>query len=122
MQASTVVKPSPLLLLASVAIALLIGSMSRADDREGWRDTSRREFSEPSRAVVHTPPDLDVNPARGQSPQQRVSDLNECHERAVARAGYDPNHASTGFQIGQKRLDYDHALSACLENRGYTVK
>lgn len=115
MRISAVAKPSLPLLTLVATVTLLAGPLSCADD------VNRREFSE-SRPVVRTPPDLDVKPARGQTPQQRVSDLNECHARAVARAGYDPNHASTGFQVGQKRLDYDHALSTCLQGRGYTLR
>ena len=72
--------------------------------------------------VSQAPADLYVYPARGQNQQRLDTDRNECHAWAVAKAGYDPNHASTGFQIGQKRLDYDRAISACLEGRGYTVK
>ena len=72
--------------------------------------------------VAQAPADLYVSPARGQSKEQLEMDRNECHARAVAKAGYDPNHASTGFQIGQKRLDYDRAIAACLQARGYTVK
>ena len=72
--------------------------------------------------ISQAPADLYVYPARGQSQQQLDTDRTECHAWAVAKAGYDPNHASTGFQIGQKRLDYDRAIGACLEGRGYTVK
>lgn len=72
--------------------------------------------------LSQAPADLYVYPARGQSQKQLSADRNECHAWAVKQAGYDPNHASTGFQIGQKRLDYDRAITACLEGRGYTVK
>jgi hypothetical protein len=72
--------------------------------------------------VAQAPADLYVYPARGQSRQQLAADRNECHAWAVAQAGYDPNNASTGFQVGRKRLDYDRAITACLVGRGYTVK
>lgn len=120
MRASTL--SSLLSTLVLIAIVLSIGALCRADDLAGRRDTNRAESSGSSRTAVRTPPDLEVTPTRGQNPQQQARDLNECHARAVAQAGYDPNHASTGFQVGRKRLDYDHALSVCLENRGYTVK
>jgi hypothetical protein len=72
--------------------------------------------------LAQAPADLSVRPMRGQSRRQLDADRMECHRLAVKRAGYDPNHASTGFQVGQKRLDYDHAISTCLESRGYTAK
>jgi hypothetical protein len=121
MSTSTIANRSPPLLALAVT-ALLVGPLSWGYDVEPGRRMGWRELSGSSQPVVRTPADLDVNPVRGQSQQRLEVDLNECHKRAVAAAGYDPNHASTGFQVGQKRLDYDHALSACLENRGYTVK
>jgi len=72
--------------------------------------------------VSQAPADFYVYPARGQSQKQLAADRDQCHAQAVEKAGYDPNHASTGFQVGQKRLDYDRAITACLEGRGYTVK
>ena len=66
-----------------------------------------------------------VYPARGQSAEQQRSDEYECHGWAVDRAGFDP----TLVPLGQGpegdavlRGNYQRALTACLEGRGYTVK
>ncbi|MCM5682861.1 DUF6515 family protein [Schlegelella sp. S2-27] len=66
-----------------------------------------------------------VYPARGQSAEQQRSDEYECHTWAVDRAGFDP----TLVPLGQGpegdsvlRGNYQRALTACLEGRGYTVK
>jgi len=72
--------------------------------------------------LSQAPVDLYVYPARGQSEKQLAADRKECHAWAIKKSGYDPYNASSGFQIGQKRIDYERALTACLEGRGYTVK
>lgn len=72
--------------------------------------------------ISQAPVDLYVYPAHGQSEKQLAADRNECHAWAVKKSGYDPYNASSGFQIGQKRVDYERAFTACLEGRGYTVK
>ncbi len=60
-------------------------------------------------------------PRQGQSPQQQNVDLTECHYWAVNQTGYDPNFA-TGNEPQDKRFDYQRAMSACLEARGYSVR
>ncbi|CAH1205275.1 exported hypothetical protein [Candidatus Nitrotoga sp. BS] len=66
---------------------------------------------------VHTDPgslgsnQLIVYPAAGQSEQQTISDKYECHEWAVSDANYNPTVQ-----------DYQRAMGACLEARGYFVK
>ncbi len=60
-------------------------------------------------------------PRQGQSPQQQSTDLNECHYWAVSRTGYDPNFAA-GNEPPERRTDYQRAIAACLEARGYTVR
>ena len=90
----------------------------------GATDNSGEDIVEqPANAQLsQAPVDLYVYPARGQSEKQLAADRNECHAWAVKKSGYDPYNASSGFQIGQKRTDYERALTACLEGRGYTVK
>lgn len=64
-------------------------------------------------------------PARGQSEKQQDDDRYACHRWAVDQTGYDPTLPLGGVpesQAAQKRSDYQRALGACLEGRGYSVK
>jgi len=90
------------------------------------------------RYIVVAPPDKDkagdgqtdpaklyIYPRQGQSEQQQADDRYACHNWAVGQTGFDPTHPAEGMsqqQKWQKRLDYDRAMGACLEGRGYTVK
>jgi hypothetical protein len=67
------------------------------------------------------PTQLFIYPRQGQSPQQQNNDRYECHYWAVNQTGYDPNFAS-GNEPAEKIIDYQRAISACLEARGYTVR
>jgi hypothetical protein len=65
---------------------------------------------------------LYIYPGHGQNEQQQGTDRNECHSWAVGQTGYDPMVASSGYQVGDRVLDFQRAISACLEARGYTVR
>jgi len=65
---------------------------------------------------------LYIYPGHGQNEQQQGKDRNECHSWAVGQTGYDPMAASSGYQAGDRVLDFQRAISACLEARGYTVR
>jgi hypothetical protein len=61
----------------------------------------------------------------GQSEQQKANDSYECHSWAMSQTGYDPTQPTGGVpesQTNQKRTDYQRAMSACLDARGYTAK
>ena len=58
-------------------------------------------------------------PRQGQSPDQQAKDQYECRGWASSQTGFDPNVAG---QQSQKLPDYQRAMGACLEARGYTVK
>jgi uncharacterized protein DUF6515 len=85
----------------------------------------------PANVVVEQPPappaqtaaadQVFIYPRQGQSPEQQASDRYACHQWAVSQTGADPtlNGASVP---PQKRADYQRALSACLDGRGYTVR
>jgi hypothetical protein len=61
-----------------------------------------------------------VYPRQGQSAEQQAADRYACHQWAVSQVGADP---TTGAALPpQKRADYQRALSACLDGRGYTVR
>ena len=68
---------------------------------------------------------LFLYPRQGQSEQQQAKDRYECHSWAVSQTGYDPTQPPAGMpaaQMSQKRADYQWAMGACLDGRGYTVK
>ena len=62
-----------------------------------------------------------VYPRQGQSPEQQASDRYACHQWAATQAGADPTVNGAGLPP-QKRADYQRALAACLDGRGYTVR
>ncbi|HAJ26928.1 MAG TPA: hypothetical protein DCG53_06730 [Syntrophus sp. (in: bacteria)] len=66
-----------------------------------------------------------VYPRQGQTETQQADDRYECHRWSVGQTGFDPTQPPgnmTGVPLNQKRGDYNRALSACLDGRGYTVK
>jgi hypothetical protein len=78
----------------------------------------------PQSDVSEAPPPADqlfIYPRLGQSSQQQADDRYACHQWAVSQTGYDPVQQQPGAP-GEKRADYQRALSACLDGRGYTVK
>ncbi len=69
--------------------------------------------------------ELFIYPKNGQSPDQQAKDRYECHTWASSQTGFDPTVANGGVPPGEaagKRADYDRAMGACLEGRGYTVR
>ncbi len=84
--------------------------------------------------VSQTPPPMSslpsidqmfVYPRQNQSQEQQAADRYECHRWAVSQTGFDPTQSPGVIpedQKGQKRADYQRAMSACLDGRGYTVK
>jgi hypothetical protein len=82
----------------------------------------------PQGDVSQAPPPADqlfIYPRQNQSDQQQATDRYECHRWAVSQTGFDPTQPPGGVpenQADQKRADYQRAMSACLDGRGYTVK
>lgn len=69
--------------------------------------------------------DIFVYPKNGQSEEQQAKDRYECHSWAASQTGFDPTQPSGGVAESQaqpKRDDYQRAMGACLEARGYSVK
>lgn len=71
----------------------------------------------PSTAVQAGGNQLFIYPRQGQNVDQQNRDRGECNSWAVSQSGHDP--ANSG---GQMDPDYQRALGACLDGRGYTVK
>lgn len=68
---------------------------------------------------------LFVYPKRGQSEEKQASDRYQCHQWATQQTGFDPtlpggNVAESNYN--SKRADYNRAMKACLEARGYSVQ
>ncbi len=68
---------------------------------------------------------LFIYPRKGQSEKQQSNDRYECHRWAVDQTHYDPTQppgSAPEAHPNQKRAEYDRAMGACLDARGYTVK
>lgn len=82
----------------------------------------------PTSDVSQAPPPADqlfIYPRHNQSEPQQATDRYECHSWAVSQTGFDPTRFqgdASQAQTGEKRADYQRAMSACLDGRGYTVK
>jgi hypothetical protein len=82
----------------------------------------------PKEEVSQAPPAEDqmfIYPRLGQNEQQQGDDRYACHRWAVSQTGFDPTQPPGSVpesQAGQKRADYQRAMGACLEGRGYSVK
>nr|CBX28716.1 hypothetical protein N47_G40400 [uncultured Desulfobacterium sp.] len=82
----------------------------------------------PNQEISQAPPPADkmfIYPRLGQSEQQQADDRYQCHSWAASQTNFDPTrppeHISVS-EMGQKRSDYQRAMAACLDGRGYTVK
>ena len=70
------------------------------------------------------PSDLIIYPKQGQSKDQQAADEYECHNWAKGQTGFDPTQASGGVAPGdadRAHSNYDRAMAACLQGRGYQV-
>ncbi|MDD5100797.1 MAG: hypothetical protein PHP66_07590 [Syntrophales bacterium] len=81
----------------------------------------------PREEVSEAPPSSDqmfIYPRQGQSEQQQADDRYTCHRWAIEQTGFDPTQPYGSPESSQieKRADYQRAMSACLDGRGYTVK
>ena len=66
-----------------------------------------------------------IYPRQGQSEQKQAEDRHECQGWAVSQTGYDPTKPPPGMpeaQATQKQADFQRAIGACLDARGYSVK
>jgi hypothetical protein len=104
-----------------------------ADDTYyAWRpDSNQYEVVAPpgddTAAQTQTPPsdDVFIYPKNGQSEEQQGKDKYECHKWASDQSGFDPTQSGGGVPADQnndRRAQYQRAMGACLEGRGYSVK
>ena len=75
-------------------------------------------------AAVAAGSGLFIYPHNGQSPQQQSDDQYDCHRWASSQTGFDPTQSAAAppEQISAGRADYQRAMRACLEGRGYSVR
>ena len=101
------------------------------DTYYAWRDAQNGYEvvdppADPSVSTQAPPSDeLFIYPQRGQSADSQASDKYECHRWASSQTGFDPTQSGGGVppeQIQQKRGEYQRAMRACLEGRGYSVR
>jgi hypothetical protein len=64
--------------------------------------------------------DLIIYPKNGQSKDQQAADQFECHNWAKGQTGFDPTEPAGG-NSDMNRSNYNRAMSACLQARGYQV-
>jgi opacity protein-like surface antigen len=65
-----------------------------------------------------------ITPRNGQSSEQLWRDRYECYGWAKAQSGFDPSNPSAGSPQASNasgRDQYNRAMAACLEGRGYGV-
>lgn len=82
----------------------------------------------PKEDVSQAPPPVEqmfVYPRLGQNEHQRADDRYACHRWAAEQTGFDPTQPPGSVSANQRierRADYQRAMGACLDGRGYTVK
>ena len=68
---------------------------------------------------------LYIYPKNGQTQDQQAQDRYECHSWASGQTGFDPTQPGGGVapdQTAPRREQYQRAMTACLEARGYSVQ
>lgn len=69
--------------------------------------------------------DFFIYPKNGQTQEQQAADQYECHDWSKNQTGFDPTQQGGGVapnETGSRREQYQRAMTACLEARGYSVK
>ena len=66
-----------------------------------------------------------IYPKQGQSEKKQADDRYQCHSWGVKQTDYDPSQPPqnmTQQELLNKRENYQKAMKACLEGRGYSVR
>lgn len=95
-----------------------------------WRpDLNGYQVTAPPQAESHSEPayladELFIYPKQGQSEQQQADDRYACHRWGVEQTTYDPTQPGNlpVEELSRKREEYQRAMKACLEGRGYSVR
>jgi len=78
----------------------------------------------PSPPPDNTESDLIVYPKNGQTKDQQAADQFECHSWSKGQTGFDPTQPGGGVSPANAdvtRGNYNRAMSACMQARGYQV-
>jgi hypothetical protein len=68
---------------------------------------------------------LSIRPQNGQAPQQQVTDRTECEAWSKGQTGFDITQPTGGVapsDYTSRREQFNRAMTACLEARGYAVR
>jgi hypothetical protein len=67
--------------------------------------------------------DMVIYPKNGQTKEQQAADQFECHNWAKGQTGFDPTLPGGGVagNADAVRNNYNRAMSACMQGRGYQV-
>jgi hypothetical protein len=79
---------------------------------------------QPPARSVDSAEGLHVDPKKGQGPEQVLNDRYECHDWARSQSGFDPIQPAAGMtaeETASRRDEYQRAVTACLEARGYSA-
>ena len=71
------------------------------------------------------PDELYIYPKQGQSVQKQADDRFACHQWSVKQTGFDPTQPTGNLsqaEVNTQREEYQRAMKACLEGRGYSVR
>ena len=71
------------------------------------------------------PEQLFIYPKEGQSQSVQADDQYECHRWSSDQTGFDPTKPGGSVPerfYESKKDDYQRAMKACLEARGYSVQ
>jgi len=99
-----------------------------SDRDRGYRVVNAPEqegYSEPRQQQPAAPEEIFAYPRQGQSSERESSDRYACHSWAVDQTGFDPTLPLGGVSEGEAlsgRADYQRAVEACLDARGYSVR
>ncbi|MGA9108825.1 MAG: hypothetical protein WB290_00865 [Smithella sp.] len=89
-------------------------AQSQAVSPQTGQQTEQQTTMEPSTKLF-------IYPRNGQSEKQQAEDRSACDHWAVGQTGYDSAKPADGTSF-QKNADYQRAMAACLDARGYSTK
>jgi len=73
---------------------------------------------------AQSPSDFIIYPKQGQSKDQQAADQYECNNWSKGQTGFDPTEPNGGVaaqDADRAHSNYDRAMAACLQGRGYQV-
>jgi hypothetical protein len=106
--------PSPILLLLAVSASAIAQSPPASQSAASTTASTSTGVEE-----------LSLDPRYGQTAKQQATDRYACHEWSKSQSGYDPTLSGGGVppsEMPSRRDQYRHAMTACLEARGYGVR